>query len=338
MASLSVFGQDDVLKTIISFLPLKSPLALLNRRTNGAARDVALQSRLVSSAGPLVREFSSRTCEWVPHAAARAAPRPTAARIPRASASAPSPTLDTDFTLDGFMSSCGREVLEAARRAGKDVEAPARADAAEGRVARPPAVHSQHFAQRREDRRRHGRRRDVVDPGRRPPELVDQGRDALRVHGLGRSEGQSHDLLGFLQQGPGAHREGAPEASGGVPAVLRRAATPQAAPRHHGAAAAGAHGRGRARRARQGGRHGRAPRRARRGRGSRRCPGSRGGLVSRGRSFRICRRRRTPAPHAVAPRRRGRRVLRGAARVLGPRRRRDRLQRADAGRRVAGPI
>ena len=118
MASLSVFGQDDVLKTIISFLPLKSPLPLLNRRTNGAARDVALQSRLVSSAGPLVREFSSRTCEWVPYAAARAAPRPTAARIPRASASAPSPTLDTNFTLDGFMSSCGREVLEAARRAG----------------------------------------------------------------------------------------------------------------------------------------------------------------------------------------------------------------------------
>ena len=84
MASLSVFGQDDVLKTIISFLPLKSPLPLLNRRTNGAARDVALQSRLVSSAGPLVREFSSRTCEWVPHAAVRSPPLEPAGSDPAA--------------------------------------------------------------------------------------------------------------------------------------------------------------------------------------------------------------------------------------------------------------
>ena len=63
MASLTVFAQDDVLKTIISFFPLKSPFTVLNRRTIIAARDVARQSRPDFPARSWESEFSSQTCE-----------------------------------------------------------------------------------------------------------------------------------------------------------------------------------------------------------------------------------------------------------------------------------
>ena len=80
MGSLSVFGSDELLKTVDELLGPNSPLAILNRRTNDAVGAVARQSRLGFLAGPLVRAFSSQTCEWVPRAAVRSPPLEPAAR------------------------------------------------------------------------------------------------------------------------------------------------------------------------------------------------------------------------------------------------------------------
>jgi hypothetical protein len=66
MASLEVFASDELLKTVDELFGANSPLAILNRHTNDAVGAVARQSRLVFSAGPLVRAFSSQTCTYLP--------------------------------------------------------------------------------------------------------------------------------------------------------------------------------------------------------------------------------------------------------------------------------